>query len=481
METLSVRNLPLIVALCLASAPPAAAQDLDPLAIAEALERAFVDVATRVGPAVVTLDVAGAVSDPSGLTEMRTGGAGSGFIVSADGLVYTNSHVLEEASRIEIVMSDGRRFKADRVGADPLSDVGVARILDPPDDLPYVEFGDSDAVQVGQYALAIGSPFGLDYADTFTVGHVSAKGRNRLGRTPSGFVVPGFDRLVDQDFIQVDTLIKPGNSGGPLIDIRGRVIGINTAIMGTGSDAGTRGLAFAVPIDLAREIADQLVASGRVIRGYVGADTSTPDPQLLEMSGAPMSTGAWVKTLVAGSPAAEGGLEEGDLVVEIAGRPVRTHEDFRSAVVRAAVGEPLEIVVWRDGRKPKEVRLTVVPTERPAEPKAEPRSGSRRPKAGTTAYLTDRVGGDFESTDRATNRELGRRSTAGGVHVRRVEPESRASRAGLIAGDVILKVDHRDVGTPEDVADAIRTAGRDFVPLLVERAGKTRGMSIEQP
>ena len=473
-----MRPLPLILALLFVAAPRAQAQEPDPLAIAEALEQAFIDVAQQAGPAVVTLDVAGAVSDPSGLSEMRTGGAASGFIVSADGLIYTNNHVLEDASRIEVVLQDGRRFKADRVGGDPLSDIGVARILDPPADLPFVELGDSDAVRVGQYAVAIGSPFGLDYADTFTVGHVSAKGRNRLGRTPGGLVLPGFDRLVDQDFIQVDTLIKPGNSGGPLLDIRGRVIGVNTAIMGTGADAGMRGLAFAVPINLAREIATQLVASGRVVRGWVGARTSTPDPQILELIGAPSSAGAYVQELVADGPAAKGGVEQGDLITEIGGRAVRTHEDFRSAVVRSAVGEPLEIVVWRDGRKPANHRLTVVPAERPPAPKA---ATPPRRRAGTTAYLTDRIGAELEVLDRSINRELGRRGNARGVHVRRVEPESRADRAGLEAGDVILKVDHREVGSPEEIADAVRSAGRELVPLLVERGGKTRGLALEQP
>jgi serine protease Do len=471
-----MRLYPAILVLLLAAAP-ATAEDMDPLSIAEALEQAFVEVADRVGPAVVTLDVSGSVIGPEGMGELRTGGAGSGFIVSADGLIYTNNHVLEDASRIEVVMRDGRRFKADRVGADPLSDIGVARILDPPPDLPFVELGDSDAVRVGQYALAIGSPFGLDYADTFTVGHVSAKGRNRLGRE-NGLVAPGFGRLVDQDFIQVDTLIKPGNSGGPLLDIRGRVIGVNTAIVGSGADAGMRGLAFAVPINLAREVAIQLVASGRVVRGWVGARTSTPDPQILKMGDAPMSSGAHVKEVVPDSPAAAGGLEEGDIVTEIGGRNIRTREDFRSAVVRSVVGKPLEFVVWRDGKKPKTLRLSVIPIERPPEPE---RTVQRRPRAGTTAYLTDRIGAEFGPTDKATNRTLGRKPSAGGVHVRGVESNSIADRAGLLSGDVILKIDHRDVNTPEEVADAVRSAGREFVPLLVERKGKTKGLSIEQP
>ena len=461
------------------------AQSLSPLELAEALESAFVEVAERVGPAVVTLDVAGSMNDPSGLSEFRTGGAASGFIVDAAGLVYTNSHVLEDASRIEVVMRDGRRFKADRVGVDPGSDIGVARILDPPADLPHVELGDSDSVKVGQYAIAIGSPFGLDYADTFTVGHVSGKGRNRLGRTLGGVVAPGFDRLVDQDFLQVDTLIKPGNSGGPLIDIRGRVIGVNTAIMGSGADAGARGIGFAVPINLAREVAAQLVASGRVVRGWLGVTTSTPDPHLLELMGPDVPGGAIVNEVESLGPAASAGVREGDIVVEFAGRSIRTREDFTSAEARAPVGEPVEVVVWREeGRKGASVRLALTPVEAPRTPE-EPEDAANerpdRPRAGTTAYLTDRVGAVFAPGTPKTNRRLGRKTNSPGVHVEKVEPDSRASRAGLAVGDVVLKVDHRTVASPEDIADALRSAGRDFVPLLVERDGKTRGMSLEQP
>lgn len=482
---------PIVPALSLAAllvwAPwtPAQAQALTPLELAEALEAAFVEVAERVGPAVVTLDVAGSMSDPGGLSEFRVGGAASGFIVSADGLVFTNNHVLEDASRIEVVMRDGRRFKADKVGADPGSDIGVARILDPPDDLPYVELGDSDAVRVGQYAIAIGSPFGLDYADTFTVGHVSGKGRNRLGRTPSGMVAPGFDRLVDQDFLQVDTLIKPGNSGGPLIDIRGRVIGVNTAIMGSGADAGARGIGFAVPINLAREIADQLVASGRVVRGWLGVRASTPDPQLLEMLGSDVREGAIVNGLDEGGPAEAAGVKEGDIVIEMGGRAIRTREDFTSAEARSPVGKAVEIVVWREeGRSGTSVKLALTPVEAPSKRETpEPTASERRkrPRAGTTAYLTDRVGAHLAAVDAKTNRSLGRKGGASGVHVEHVESDSRASRAGLVVGDVILKVDHREVTSPSDIADALRSAGREFVPLLVERGGKTRGMSLEQP
>jgi serine protease Do len=479
----SIRSLSPAAALLLcASAVPAQAQALSPLEVAEALERAFVDVVERVGPAVVTLDVASSRSGPDGLSEYRVGGAASGFIVNAEGLIYTNHHVLENAARIEVVLSDGRRFKADAVGSDPGSDIGVARILDPPSDLPFVELGDSDEVRVGQYAIAIGSPFGLDYADTVTVGHVSGKGRNRLGRGSGGVVAPGFDRLVTQDFIQVDTLIKPGNSGGPLVDIRGRVIGINTAIMGGGGEATLHGLGFAIPINLVQEIAAQLVATGRVVRGWVGVRVSTPDAQFLEMLGSEVLEGAMIAAIEEGGPGDAAGLEEGDIIIGFGSRKIRTADDFTTAVARAAVGEPVDVVVWREkGRRASEVHIELIPIETPPKPKEERSAKPKKRSAGTTAYLVDRIGAEFESVDAARNRELGRKRNAGGVCVNKVSPDSRAARAGLIADDIVLKVDHRDVKSPLDIAEAMRSAGREFVPLLVERAGKTRGMSLEQP
>lgn len=418
------------------SATPA--QEQHAIASAQELSQAFTSVADRVSPSVVSVRVEARMPSGSSMTipfgpfgvvppqdDGIARGNGSGLVIRPDGYIMTNNHVVEHAIRIEVQLQDGRRFPAQVVGTDPATDLAVVHIQ--ATNLPALTFADSSTIRPGEWAMAIGSPFGLDYS--VTTGVVSSVGRGGLGMNEI------------EDYIQTDASINPGNSGGPLVDLDGRVIGVNTMIIGRGS-----GIGFAVSSELARRVANQILTHGRVRRAWIGVSFQELTPELASAFslGDRARAGALIADVVANGPAARAGLRSGDVVVSVDGEPVREGRDLLRAVLRHDVGSRVRLEVVRNGRR---VPITLTATERPGESDTnqpptqmvQPTDG-RRPTDGIslsalTAQQRQQVGHD-------------------GALVTDVSPGSDADRAGLRRGDVILQADGSDVRQPQQLANA---------------------------
>ncbi len=273
---------------------------------------------------------------------------GSGVIIDKRGFVLTNNHVITEADTILVRLANRKEYPARVIGQDPRTDVAVIRV-ETDRDLPEAHLGDSDTLHVGEWAVAIGNPFGLNH--TLTVGVVSATGRSDVGITSQ------------EDFIQTDASINPGNSGGPLLNIRGEVIGINTAIVAAG-----QGIGFAIPINLARKVAQDLIREGRVTRGWLGAGLKGLTREAARGLGVEPDAGVLVEQVLPGGPAEAAGIRAGDVIAAIRGRRVRTPAEVRAMVAEAEVGKPLELTLLRDRR---ELRVAVVIREQPIGPAKE--------------------------------------------------------------------------------------------------------------
>lgn len=435
------------------------------LSMADAMESAFVRVAEEVSPAVVTiyarrnvnrpglrLDIPGDL--PFDLPLRRTPGdpvpipmrgIGSGVVVRSDGYILTNDHVVAGAERVEVVLSDGRRMEG-RVMRDFRSDIAVIKVN--ATGLPTARLGDSDNVRVGQWAIALGSPF--DKQNSMTVGVISALGR----REAIGSRIQG--QRFYPNLIQTDASINPGNSGGPLLNIRGEVIGVNTAIESpTGSFAG---IGFAVPINTARYVMEQLIARGRVVRGFLGvvpADVTPEDAQRLKVK-----QGALITSVTEGSPAAQAGMQVEDVVVAFDGKPIRGEVDFRDMVARTAPNTVVPVKVFRDGR---EQTLRVKVGEAP-DLEEQTRQRTQNQESGR------RLGISIERiTPELAERFRLPRDTQG-VIITEVVPGSAGDDAGLVVGDVILQVDGQRVSTIEEVHRLVeqRKSG-EAVVMIVRR------------
>jgi Do/DeqQ family serine protease len=425
-------------------------------AMLRALEDAFSAVADRVTPAVVNVSTVGPRVAANGDDERdrepfgdeserqfrrrpRDEGraSGSGVIVDPKGYILTNNHVIENAREIIVRLSDARKFAATLVGRDPKTDLAVLKI-DAPAPLPTVELADSDRLRVGQWAIAIGNPFGLDR--TVTVGIVSATARNRVGVTTY------------ENFIQTDASINPGNSGGPLLNLDGRVIGINTAIVAAG-----QGIGFAIPINEARGVMAQLITRGRVVRGWLGVVIQDVTDELASSFGVRERQGVLVADVMKGGPADAGGLRPGDVVVELNRARVREVPDLQRRVAGVAPGERVRVVIVRDGaRQP----LTVTVGEMPAdEPTALAQAG------------VDDFGLQVEplSPGAAARLDL---PVAQGLLVVEIAAGGPADRAGLRRGDVILEVARQPVSDAEALARTLASVGAgDGALVYVHRPG----------
>jgi len=415
-------------------------------------------------------------------------GLGSGFIIDSAGTILTNHHVVHEAEEIDLVLFDGRQFKAKFVASDRSSDVGIIRIIDPPKDLPVAALGDSDTLRVGEFAIAVGAPLGFQRSVTF--GHISALHRSAIGERAPGLVAPGFEDLTLQDFIQVDTAINPGNSGGPLVNLRGQVIGVNAAIMA----APGGGLGFSIPINLAMNVARQLLAGGEVARAWLGVRMSDNNPAQAEAFDLPTSQGALVIEVVKGSPAALAKIQVDDLIVQVGERVVRSSRDLVSAVATSRLDSSVTLSLFRKERgkhKRREVQvaLTKFPSEMtaltgPSEgtevPKRERETAadedrsviSRRGKDADRIYLIRGLG--IEMVAAAGTRRVG-------LEVSAVAARSFAEEAGLRRGDTVLEIGGRQVTTLPQMRRQLQGAERPFTSLVVQRDGRRRYLSIEVP
>ena len=441
------------------------------------LSEAFVNVADVVTPAVVRIETRrppqtrgrvqqqfdpeffrrffgpDAVPPEAGEPAPQLSG-GSGFIVAEEGYILTNDHVVSGSDQVTVYLHDGRNFQARIVGTDPLTDVAVIKI-DVSESLPRLSFGDADQVRVGEWVLAIGNPgFAggqpLDYS--VTAGIVSARGRglNLLARDMPGDA----GRYAIEDFIQTDAAINPGNSGGPLVDIRGRVIGINSAI--ASATGFYQGYGFAIPINLARRVMEDLVEYGHVKRAMLGVGIAPVGPEDAEMYGLPAVAGALVNELT-GEPAQRAGIRSGDVIVAVEGQPVRYTGQLQQRVAQFRPGDEVTVTVYRD-RRPMdiEVRLGEAPINNVAEPVA-----SREEVA------EQRLGINVDALT-AENAEDYGFEQPGGVVITEVEPLSVAQRRGLGRGIKIVSINGQEVNNPQQVRDILsRADSGDVVNFVV--------------
>ncbi len=368
------------------------------------------------------------------MPEMRQrpqSGLGSGVIISNDGYIVTNNHVIDGADVVTVALNDGREFEAKVVGRDPQTDIAVVKV--DAKDLPAVTFADTSALEVGDRVLALGNPFGI--GETVTSGIISAKSRN-IGILAD---VEGYE-----DFIQTDAAINPGNSGGALIDVDGRLVGINTAILSR--SGGFQGVGLAVPANLVSQVADSLVRTGKVVRGYLGVNIQSLTPALAGSFELESNQGALVSEVVPNAPAAKAGLKPGDVITGLNGQPVTDASNLRLQVSTFAPGTKIELEVLRDGR---EQTITATTGERP---------GSRRGnRDGDELYShdqsTDEGALNGVAVDDLTPAVRNRMNLPGrleGAVITNVDPESPAARAGLRPGDVILEINKERVKSADD-------------------------------
>ena len=391
---------------------------------------------------------------PDAPDELRGQSLGSGFILNAEGYILTNNHVVKDAADILVTLSDGRQFKADVVGKDALTDVALIKLTNPPKELTTVVLGDSDGARQGDFVLALGSPLGL--RDTATLGIISAKHRGGISPVGTGTY---------DDFIQTDAAINPGNSGGPLFNLRGEVVGINTAIVRP--DIG-QGIGFAVPVNLAKSILPQLREKGKVTRGFMGVSVGDLTPDLVQGFGLPAGTkGALVQNVVPRGPAAKGGVEAGDVIVSLNGKPVESAGELTRGVALVPPGEAVNVTILRKGEK-KQVSFKVA--QRPEDESAVGRGEGGGEGGGEKADKSPKLGLSLAPLTPAMAKELGV-SAEEGVVVTDVADGGPAQRAGVRRGDVILEVARHAVKKPEDVSGVIGKMKEGQMALLRIRRG----------
>jgi serine protease Do len=390
--------------------------------------------------------------------------SGSGFFISADGYIVTNNHVVENAESIKVVLKDERELDAVVVGRDEGTDLAVLKVKGA--NFPFVNFENSARPRVGDWVIAVGNPFGL--GGTATAGIISAYGRD-IGET---FV----------DYIQIDAPINRGNSGGPTFDIYGRVIGVNTAIFSP--SGGSVGIGFAIPAEVADATTKQLMAGGKIQRGYIGATIQNFTTEMAEAQGMGEQRGAIVADLVPGGPSQRAGLVVGDVVTSINGRPVKTSSELTREVARARPGDPLRLDVIRDGRRRMvEIRSGTRPSERElaANDNSPGQSGPGRQSTPQTQAPAV-IGLSLAPLDEATRRQLNLAADVRGAVVMGVDQSSDAGQKGLRRGDVVVRAGDRPVASAADLAavvDAAKKAGRPSVLVGVYRGGRTSFLPLK--
>ncbi len=371
-------------------------------------------------------------------------GQGSGFIVSPDGYIMTNAHVVRGADKIEVTLNDGEVKTATLIGADPHTDLAIIKI--DAKDSPYLLLGDSEALEVGEWVIAIGSPFQLQAS--LTVGVVSAKGRQGLNISDL------------EDFIQTDAAINPGNSGGPLLDLNGHVIGINTAIVSR--SGGYMGIGFAIPSNMARNVMDQIIKKGSVTRGFLGVSLQTVDKEIAAGFNLAKVEGVLISGIEKGSPADKAGLQQGDVILEYNGKPIKSLQTFRYDI---SLMNPESKVNFKINRKGKIMMIPVT-------------LGSAA-EGTSPAVISQKLGIEVENMSSDYGRQLGYTTTEEGVVITKVKPGSPAAMAGIRPGYLIQAVNHKKISNTTDYEAALNDASQNKRVLLLIRHGKmTRFYSI---
>ena len=448
------------------------AQDSDSIATLRRMGKAFASIAGKTSPAVVGLRAEQTVTRDYPTTEWPFGdpfsdpfefffrrsprqrqqprryrmprtAQGSGFIISPDGYILTNNHMVEGAEKVKIELTDGRKFTAEIIGTDPDSDVAVIKI--DAKNLPHLELADSDTLEVGEWVLAIGNPLGLSH--TVTAGIVSAKGRS------------GFGLAVLEDFIQTDAAINRGNSGGPLINLDGKVVGMSTAIYGS---SGNIGIGFAIPINIAKHAYKQLIESGTVERGFLGVGIQNLTPEFAEVFGLKNTTkGVLIPEVTKDSAADKAGLKHNDVILELDGEPVESASALQKRISMLKPGSRVELVVWRDGRRKT---ITVKLDKRPStsEITSTLPADIVEELGFTVETLTDELAERYSYEDQA------------GVIVTSVDRSSEAARRGIMPRMLIKEVNRQQVRNRKEFNEAIKKARKKGVALLLVRQEYTR-------
>jgi len=383
--------------------------------------------------------------------EFRQRSLGSGFIIEPQGFILTNNHVIENAEEIKVRLANEKEYDAEVVGKDPATDIALIKVKTD-EDLPTVSLGDSDSLRVGEWVLAVGNPFG--YGHTVTAGIVSALGRT-IGAGP-------YD-----DFIQTDASINPGNSGGPLFNVHGEVVGLNTAIVASG-----QGIGFATPINKATVLLPQL-KKGEVTRGWLGVGIQEVSSELAQKFGLEEKMGALVSEVFPGEPADKAGVERGDIILEISGKPVKDIKALLYIVAALPVGQKVDLKVWRDG---KTLSLNVMVDKRPEERKL----ATRRWEAPQKQEEEEAIG----MTVAEITPEMAKRMDLPpneGVIVKDVDPQSPAGKAGIQRGDVILEINRSPVVDMKSYRDAMeKSAKADSLLILMRRGASSRYVVIKK-
>lgn len=446
----------------------ALAGDDENIALLDRSAKAFAAVVKKAGPAVVYVGVEKSVhvtgqgspydffNDPfferffgpqfkhpkiPRQRKFKQKGAGSGFIIAPDGYILTNNHVVADADKITVRLSDEREFTAKVVGTDPQSDVALIKIDGK--NLPVLPLGDSDQLQVGEWVIAIGNPFEL--MQTVTVGVVSAKGRNHMGISDY------------ENYIQTDAAINPGNSGGPLLNIHGEAIGINSAIFSR--SGGYMGIGFAIPINMAKNIEQQLLKHGKVTRGWLGVMIQDVNKDLAKSFNLKTTHGVLISEVTSKSPAEKAGIKQGDVVLAIDGKPVNNVAELRNAIAMTSPGTKLVLTVIRDGKK---YSIPVAIGEQPADFAQTAKHMGASPLADMGLSLQDLTPELAE--------QFGYEKSQG-VLIAEVEPDSPAGRVGLQAGQLIEEVNKRRVHNLKELKEALKRSQHKKQVLLRVRAG----------
>ena len=453
------------------AAPPEAIQKpaVSPMNAAKQMSQAFVEVSRKVTPSIVMIVNEEKLENALGNGAMNRyfqddffrnffdfsprqreqvqKTLGSGVVISPDGYIITNNHVVDNSSRLQVTLADGRKMPAKIIGKDAKTDLALIKVE--ASNLTPVHFGNYDDVQVGEWVLAVGSPFGEALHQTVTAGIISAKGRSNVG-------------IADyEDFLQTDAAINPGNSGGALVDLDGNLIGINTAIVS--SNGANAGVGFSIPVNMVERITSQLKENGHVIRGYLGVTIQDLTPEMKKSLNAENYNGAVVSSVESGSPAEKAGLKQYDIIISVNDHPVKSNAEVRDAIASLKPESQARLAVMRDG---KEITVDAIVGEMKGDVSASGRQG-RQEKLGLelqtlTPDIARQVGSDHSR----------------GVVVTSVQPGSLADEAGLQEGDVIFQANRTDIRSVRELENTIDNSASSIL-LAVDRQGATFFVSLQ--
>ncbi len=462
---------PSLADLNLGAAEPPVKLDAD----ASSFSQAFIETAEKVTPAIVQISVVSERENPHSdwfffpfkdmPKEQR--GSGSGIIISEDGYILTNNHVVEGASKVSVGLSDKRQFDATIVGTDPLTDLAVVKI--DADKLPVAFLGNSDNLKVGQWVMAIGNPLSL--ASTVTAGIVSAIGRGQLGLIRDSYGV--------ENFIQTDAAINPGNSGGALVDLSGSVIGINSAIASGGG--GTYiGYGFAIPVNLAKAVAQDLIAHGKVSRGYIGINIGEVDNAIAKSLGMDKPKGIIIQGIVEDGAASKSDLRAGDIILDIDGREVNKPNELQSYVAALTAGTTVKLTIYRDGETlERKVTLKARDEDTKTEPVSDKGDSKENSESGSNTATFDNLGLTVKNLSSSDKSDF---NVSSGVLITDVKPFSKAEDQRLFAGLVITEANKQKVENVKEFMNIVEEKkGSALLIKVVDKDGNNRFVGIEIP